>query len=267
MLSTTDEYDGKLGILERFCGANLIPVSVARLCFMEDCSLRMRSGEHRMPFPNLPVHHSRFCITGLDMQVLSVAGQDLYSPPLELVCVDEDATTVVVALEVVRYAVVCIGKSPFVYFDTCSSRTSFTSILEAGKGKTSADPRKEAQFAIADNTHLGIINFELALRAAIVASGAETQVRSTAVHVAADSAVALSIERAAVAQVSSTRKHEKCACAEPWLFDDDISCDRYHGISWREQPSQGVEAVADRLGGGAVAWTCISIKCVLRCDQ
>lgn len=73
MLSMTEEYDGKLGILERFRGANLTSVSDGTFDQRSACLLWMRPGEYHMPFADLAIHDSRLCIPGGDMQIFGVA--------------------------------------------------------------------------------------------------------------------------------------------------------------------------------------------------
>ena len=53
--------------------------------------LRMWSCKYRMAFPNLPIYHRCGAFSGVHMQIFSVASEDLNSPTLELLRVDDDA--------------------------------------------------------------------------------------------------------------------------------------------------------------------------------
>jgi hypothetical protein len=152
-----------------------------------------------MTFSNLTVHDRRLAIAGVDMQVFRIARQYLYASALKFLRINEDTTTIVVALEITSHLVFDFIKGFLVNLDIGCFRTSFASILEPLKSQSSTDTGKEGQFSVTFNRHLRIVQFKLASRTAVVAASTEAKIRATRVHITADASVALTIKRAAVA--------------------------------------------------------------------
>lgn len=230
---------------------------------MELDLLGMWSCENDMSLANFSIHNSCFAFSRVNMQVFSVACKDLYASTLEFLCVDENATTIVIALKFLREVSLDPRKHLFMNLQICCPRPCLRVIDKPCESQTPANSRVEAQLSISHNSHLRIINFKLASCRAVVPSRAEAKVASAPVDVLADTAITFAIERPAVAQISSTRKYKQCARCSPWLFDKDVACDGDHDISWREEPPQGVEAVADRLSRASIAFSTLSTRCYI----
>jgi hypothetical protein len=158
----------------------------------------MWPSNHSMSLPNLPIHNRRLPLARLNMQILGITRQDLHPPALQLLRVNKNTSTIVVALESFRNAFINRIKSLFVDLNICSPRSSFTRILEPLKRQPPTNPRKEAQLPLSLNRHLGIIDFEFTSTTTIVTPSAEAQVRTASVYVPTDPPVTFAVERAAV---------------------------------------------------------------------
>lgn len=142
---------------------------------------------------------------------------------LKLFRINENTATIIVALERFSCTILDIIKNVLMNLEISSSRASLTRILESIKRQSSASPRKEGQFPIAYHSHLRIIHFELATRTSIVTTCAEAQVGTATIHIAADAAITLPVQRPTVPQIRAAREDEERACTEPRLLDDDVA--------------------------------------------
>jgi hypothetical protein len=206
-----------------------------------------------MAFTDFTIHDCSLTLARLNVQIFCVAGQDLYTSCLKLLRVNEHSAAIVIALERVGSVIIHVFKCHLLNLDLCCPGTGLTRVLETLKCQSSTDTWEESQFAISNDRHLGIINFKLASCAAIVAASAKTEVRPTSIDIAADAAVPLAVQRAAVPQICATGKDQKRASAEPRLFDEDIAGDRDYSVCRGEQAAKGVEAVADGFSGAAIS--------------
>jgi hypothetical protein len=213
----------------------------------------MRACENSMSFANLAIHHCCFACARVDMQVLCVARENLHPSILELIGINKRTAAIIIALESLRYTIVRILEGYLVDLDIRSPRSSLASILEAFECQPPANSGEQAQFAVTHHCHLRIIDLEFASSASIVAPSAEAKIRAAAVQEAGDATIAIAIERTTVAQISTTRKDDECARAEPRLFDDNVACDGYDSVRWREKSLQGVETMSHRLGSATMA--------------
>jgi hypothetical protein len=160
--------------------------------------LGVRTSDYSVALADLTVYNCSLAIARINMQILGIARQDLYASALKFLRVNEDPATIVIALESGGNLFLDFIKRIFMDLDIGCPRTSLTSILEPLKSQSSANTRKEGQLSVAFNSHLGIVDFELAPCTTVVATSTEAKVGATSVHVAADAPIALVIERAAV---------------------------------------------------------------------
>ncbi|POR32165.1 hypothetical protein TPAR_07601, partial [Tolypocladium paradoxum] len=96
-----------------------------------------------------------------------------------------------------------------------------------------------------------VADLELASPAAVVAAGAQPEVRAAATDVVGDAAVPLAVEDPAVAQVGASGDDEECAGRGPGLLEDGGLGDGDDGVVGGEQAAERVQALSDGLGTGA----------------
>jgi hypothetical protein len=92
-------------------------------------------------------------------------------------------------------------------------------VAESLERATSADPGKESQLSAANDFHLGISDLKLTAAIAIVATGTESQIRSSSADELSDAPVSGTIKGAAIAKISATWEDEKRTCGSPRLLE------------------------------------------------
>lgn len=88
-------------------------------------------------------------------------------------------------------------------------------------------------------------DLELAPRTAIVATGAEAQVGTTAADEVSDDAVTRAVEQAAVVQVGAAGDDEQDCGGLPWLLEQGGLGQGYDGVVGGEKTAEGIDALAD----------------------
>jgi hypothetical protein len=208
----------------------------------------MWARENSMSLPYLAVNHCCFACSRVNVQVFRVARQNLHASTLKLIGINKHTAAIVIALESLWHTIVRVLEGRLVDLDIRSPRSSLASILETFECQTPANSREQAQFAVTHHYHLRVVDLEFASCTSIVATSAETKIRAAAVQEASNASIAVAIERAAVAQISTTREDDECASAEPRLLDNNVARDWYDSVSRREKSLQGVETVSYGLG-------------------
>jgi hypothetical protein len=215
----------------------------------------VRAEKDGSSFGELAVDGGGIPVTAVDINLVLVGGQDLYTLGGKGGGIDKDTATVVVRARIFRGASI-ITKCIPANSQGHSPGSVLGVVLETPEGAPAARPRKEGQLPATDNLHGGVIaaDLELAPGGAVVASGAEAEVGATSADKVGDAAVAVTVEDAAVAQVAAAGEDEEGAGLGPWLFEEDSLSDGCDGIVWRQEAAQGGEGMSHRLGGRAGAW-------------
>lgn len=188
----------------------------------------------------------------MHIQLLRITGQHLDPAIGVRLRVNKHPTSVVVRPERIRHDALIQRGS--VHLQRGGARALLAVVDEPGKGAAATHAREEGQFAIADDLHGFVADFELAAPTAVVSAGAEAEVGATAAHKLLNATVAGAVERATVPQVGAAGEDEEGAGERPGLVDEHVGGDRDHGIVGGEETAEGVEAVTDGVDGGSIAW-------------
>lgn len=205
----------------------------------------MRSCEHNVAISHFSVHHCRTTISAINMKILCIARQRLHPVTLKLLRIDKHTTTIVIALELLLHILFHPLPQLRLNLQPCRSRPSLRVIHKPLKSQSPADPGIKLQLTVPDNTHLGIMGFKLAPRAAIVPPSAKPKVASATIDIGSDAAITRTIEGFAVAQVSAAGEDEQSTGRIPGFFDDDLAGNWDYSVGGGQEPPEGVETVAD----------------------
>lgn len=208
--------------------------------------------QDRRSFANLAIHHRRGPLPGINVEFLSVAREDLHPPVSVPGGIDEDASAVVVRPEDIRNG--ANAQRALLDLQLGRSRAGLAVIRKPGERATATRPGEESQLPLPDDLEGLVPDPELAPLAPVVPAGAEAQVGPAALDVLRDAPVALAVERAAVPLVRAAGHDEERARRRPRLLEDHVARDGDHGVVGGQQAAERVEAVADRVHGGSIAW-------------
>lgn len=206
--------------------------------------LWMRTSQDDIAGADFAVYHSRLPSSPIDGDLISILRKNLHI--LKLFSIDKDASAIVVTQHLPL-------PKPLLHTQPYHSRAPLGMILEPLQRTTPTRSREEPELARPDNLEGPIADLELAPAASVVPTGTETEVSAAATDIVGDTAVAGTVEDAAVAQVAAARDDEESAGGLPGFFQEGGLGDGDDGVGWGEEAAEGVDAVADRFDGRAGA--------------
>lgn len=213
--------------------------------------LRMRAREEGFAVPKVTQNDSGFGISPVDVKVLIIRGQYFHLAASRLFGIDEDSAPVEIGDDRGRQLrIEGVGWN----FENGGSGPPLTVVLESLEGGAAAGSGIKSQFPGPYNLKRAVAKLKLASSTGIVGSGAEAKIGAAAADVATDAPVAIAIEDAAVAQVSTAGEDEEGTSGFPRLVEDGRARDGDDGVIGGQQVAKRVDALADRVGRGSGSW-------------
>ena len=130
--------------------------------------------DYSVTLTHLTIDNSRLAFSRFDVQILSIARQDLHAPTLELLRINKHTPTIIIALERLRHTLINTLKRLLLNLDLSSPRPSLTRILEPLKSQSPTHTREERQLPLPLNSHLRIIKLKLTSRTSVIPTRAES---------------------------------------------------------------------------------------------